>query len=443
MIKITAFGGYSKIGKSMTAIRIDDKIIITDMGADIERLVNYEEEERNISVKNKEPLLENGIIPDDRELYEKDGSKVIAIVLTHGHLDHIWAAPFLAGKYKCPVICSPFTERILSHIAYNMKSKDLQILKINTGTNYKLADGISIELVHITHSIPNSTVAVIHTKYGAIAYANDWKFDNFPTLGNKPNYERLEALGREGIFALISDSTNVDEEGFAFSESVVKMMLEDVIRKSLSNKTIFITTFSSHIARIKNITEISRKLGREVLVFGRSMDMYLSSAINVGIIKKSEVPPATTRANTMNNLLRQVSGKPGKYVIICTGHQGEPGAFLDKLATGRLNYRLSQEDGVIFSSRTIPTPLNIANRGALQRALQDYGVSIADNIHASGHAYRNEQKEFLKMLKPKHYIPSHGGLEKLTSAIGLSKELGYELNKNAHILLDRQEIVLD
>ncbi|MCL5009641.1 MAG: ribonuclease J, partial [Candidatus Parvarchaeota archaeon] len=230
---------------------------------------------------------------------------------------------------------------------------------------------------------------------------------------------------------------------YTFSESVVRTMLEDVIKKSLSNKTIFVTTFSSHIARIKNIIEISRKLNRQVLIFGRSMSMYISAAIDTKIIEKSKFPEVITRRVKVNEILRYVRGKPGKYVIICTGHQGEKGAFLDKLVTGQYEYKLGNDDAVIFSSRVIPTSLNIANRSMLQVALERLNVNIADNIHVSGHGSKNDYKLMLKMFRPKHLIPSHGGMDKISVAIDLAKDMGYELNKTSHILLNGQELVLD
>jgi ribonuclease J len=443
MIKIHAFGGYSKIGKSMTAIDVDGEIILTDMGADIEKLVNFEDDKSYITIRDTDALIENGVIPDDRRFFEEEGKKVKAIVLTHGHLDHIWAVPFLASKYKCPVIATPFTIKVVEHLMKNVKQKGLRIKMLNTGTKYKISQDLTLEFVNITHSIPNSVLAVIHTNYGAVVYANDWKFDDTPTLGRKPDYDRMEVLGKEGVHTLILDSTNVDQEGYTFSESVVRTMLEDVIKKTLGNKTIFITTFSSHIARIKNIVEISRKLNRQVLIFGRSMAMYIKAAIDTKTIEKSKFPEVATKRENINNILKFIKNKPGKYVIICTGHQGEKGAFLDRLATGQYEYRLGPEDAVIFSSRVIPTPLNIANRSMLQNALEETNANIADNVHVSGHASKNEHKIMLKLLKPRHYIPSHGGMDKISAGIEMAKELGYELNKTSHILLDGQELIFE
>jgi ribonuclease J len=443
MIKVKAFGGYSKIGKSMTAIDIDGEIIITDMGADIEKLVNFEEDKNDITVNDLTALIDNNVIPDDRDFFMKEGKKVKAIVLTHGHLDHVWAVPFLSQKYKCPVIATPFSMKVIENLMKNFKAKSLRLIPLNTGTPYNISDSIKLELVNVTHSIPNSSMIALHTKYGAIIYANDWKFDNTPTLGRKPDYEKLEQLRKEGIFLLISDSTNAEVDGYTFSESIVKTMLEDIVKKTLDNKTIFISTFSSHIARIKNIVEISRKLNRNTMIFGRSMDMYIKAAISTNVINKGTLPEVAFRREQINGLLKHVYDRPGKYVIICTGHQGERGAFLDKLITGQYQYRLSGEDAVIFSSRTIPTPINEANKGMLKSALESLNVNVADNVHVSGHASKNDHKLLIKMLMPKHLIPSHGGIEKLSANIELAREFGYELNKNSHILLDGQEITLE
>ncbi len=443
MIKIQTFGGYSKIGKNMTAIDVDGEIVIADIGADIEKLVDFEEDKNRISVHDTAALIKNGVIPDDTRFFEENGRKVKAIVLTHGHLDHIWGVSFLAAKYKCPVIATPFTMKVLDNLMRNFKQKGLNTVTLNTGTVYKLSDSISVELVNITHSIPNSAIAAIHTKYGAVVYANDWKLDDTPTLGQKPNYARMQELGDNGVHTLILDSTNVDQDGYTFSESVVRTMLEDVIKKALSNKTIFITTFSSHIARIKNIIEISRKLNRQVLIFGRSMAMYIGSAVEANIIERSKFPEVITKKTRVNDILRYVRGRPGRYVVICTGHQGEKGAFLDKLVTGQYEYGLGSDDAVIFSSRVIPTPLNMANRSMLQTALEDLDVNIADNVHVSGHGSKNDYKIMVKTLRPKHLIPAHGGMDKISAAIDVARDLGYELNKTSHILLDGQELTFD
>ena len=149
-----------------------------------------------------------------------------------------------------------------------------------------------------------------------------------------------------------------------------------------------------------------------------------------------------TRSEDINRALRVVKENPNKYLIICTGHQGERNSFLDKLTSGVYHYKLSSEDGIIFSSETIPTPVNIANKMALLKRLESSGVQIADDVHVSGHAYRNDLKTFLKILKPIHFIPSHGGIDKISAAINVGNELGYQLNKTSHILLDHQELEL-
>ena len=442
MIKIKAIGGYSKIGKNMTAIYIDDEIVITDMGADMEKLVELQDENVNVSTKDKELLIERGAIPNDIDFFEKNRNKVKAIVITHGHLDHIWAVPFLASKYNCPVIATPFTIKVIEHLMSDFNVRYNRIIKLNTGTKYKISDNLVVELVNITHSIPNSSMIAIHTKYGVIMYANDWKLDNTPTLGSPPDYRRMNELRKEGIFALISDSTRVDRDGYCFSESIVKSMLEDVITRNQENRTIFVTTFASHIARLRNINQTARHLRRSVFIFGRSMDMYINAAVSSGIISRDTLPKVITRREDINRALRLVRENPSKYLIICTGHQGEKDSFLDKLSSGAYNYKLSSEDGIIFSSETIPTPVNIANKMALLKKLEVSGARIADNVHVSGHAYKNDLRTFLKILSPKHFIPSHGGVDKISAAINVSNEFGYELNKTSHILLDGQELEL-
>ena len=239
-LQVIAIGGYSEVGKNMTALKVDDEIIILDIGLYIPKLVEYEDEDpKDISVEN---LARKEIIPDD-SILKKYRDKVKAIVIGHAHLDHVGAVPFLCNHYNCPVIATPYTIEILEGLAQekNIRIKN-KIRKLNAGSAIKISNNISIEFVHITHSIIQAVLTVIHTKYGSVVYANDFKLDNSPVLGKKPNYDKLKEIGKKGVIALIAESLYSHNEGKTPSEKVAKEMLKDVLLGTSNHENVVIVT---------------------------------------------------------------------------------------------------------------------------------------------------------------------------------------------------------
>jgi len=268
-------------------------------------------------------------------------------------------------------------------------------------------------------------IIAVHTPYGTLIYANDFKLDNAPTLGEKPNFKRLKQLGEQGVKALIVDSLYADTPMKTPSENIAKEMLKDVLLGVNSKgKAVIITTFSSHIARLKSIVELGKKLKRRIVFIGRSLNKYVSAAKRAGIADLSRQAEFVKYGNKLKKFFKRVK-HPEKYLFIVTGHQGEPGAVLPRMVYQRL-YNFQEEDHVIFSCSIIPVKNNIINREKLDSALKKKKVRLFTDVHVSGHAFREDLRDLLHLLKPEQIIPTHANKEKLNAMKELALETGYK-----------------
>ena len=300
-----------------------------------------------------------------------------------------------------------------------------------------------VEFVNITHSTIQCAIIAVHTPYGIVLYANDYKLDNSPVMGDKPNYKRLKEMSKIGIKALIVDCLYAPDERKTPSEKIAQGLLEDVLFTTDNHKAgIIITTFSSHIARLKTITEFGRKLNREVVFFGRSLNKYVGAASKVGMAPFLSYARMVAYRNQMEKTLKTIHKNKSKYLLVCTGHQGEPGAILDRISRNQLKYPLGADDQVIFSSKTIPTPVNQANRLELEKRLRKHHVRIFDNVHVSGHGGREDLRDLVKLTNPENVIPSHGDIEKLKAGVELAVEMGYKQNSTVHLAFNGQKLIL-
>jgi len=440
MIEIYAVGGYNEVGKNCTAIKVDDEIVIVDMGIHLENYIKLTEDEDLISV-DADKLIEVGAVPDVSVLI-KSKNKIKAIVISHAHLDHLGAVPFLANKFNCPIFGTPFTNEVLKAILKDDKIKmNNEIKTLNSNSTFKLSKNIKIEFIHITHSTPQTALVAIHTKYGIVLYANDFKLDYTPTLGKPPNFKRLREIGKQGVIALIVESTYANDARKMPSEKVAKEMLGDVLLNiDNKNNLILVTTFSSHIARLKSIIEFGKKLNRKIIFMGRSLSKYVKAAENCGIVKFSNEVEILKFGRQIERRLKKIGRERKKFLLVMTGHQGEPKSVLYRIAKGDLKFKLSHEDNVVFSCKTIPTPTNIANREALENELKLLGVRIFKDIHQSGHAAREDLRDFINMLKPENIIPAHGNEEMKKALVDLTKEMDYKPGKNVFLVKNGNKI---
>ena len=437
MIEICTVGGYNEVGKNMTAVNVDGEVVIFDMGIHLESYIKYTEDEDIINVDPSE-LIKVGAVPDITKI-EKWKGKVKAIIPTHAHLDHIGAVPYLSSNYDAPILGTPFTIAVLKTI---LKDEGItiqnKIRKLAQNSIFQLSKNLKVEFINITHSTPQTVMVALHTKYGIILYANDFKFDRFPTLGEKPNYKRLKELGKKGVLCLIVDSTYSQSCKKTPSESVAKEMLRDVLLGTGNRgKAVFVTTFSSHIARLRSIVECGKKMNRKIVFLGRSLSKYCKASESVGIAKFSDVRIVKYRKDIKRTLGKMHKSGIGKYLVVLTGHQGEPKAALSRIVNGELGFNFEPDDHVVFSCKTIPTPTNMENRRVLEEKLKNQHVRIFTDIHVSGHAAREDSRDLIELVRPKHIIPAHGE-HKMTSAMAdLALEMGYK-EKDIHVMKNGQ-----
>jgi len=428
-MKLHTLGGYNEVGKNMTALEVGDDIVILDMGYDMEELIDMESSVESSPTKS---LIQAGVIPDDGTLY-KQREKVKGIVIGHGHLDHVGAVAKMAGSYNCPIIASPYTMKIVEEqIALDDKEVKNERIVLEPGNIYNLTSNFALEFVNVTHSIPDSMLTVLHTPEGRMAYGLDFRIDRNPVLGDEVDLDRLESLGREGVKILIGDSTRVSDKGASLTESAVKEQLRakfDHIHEDRS--AIIVTTFSSHIERLKSILEVNG--GRRKVAFvGRSLKDYTGPAVDLGYIDLKNEEVASYRGEVYE-LFEKISENREKWLIICTGNQGEERSVLKKLSKDQYPFQLQKGDHIIFSTSTIPTLINKAERYKLERDLKKKDVTMHLDIHASGHGHREDLRELIQVLNPDIMIPGHGDIHKLAEHATLAQEEGYKLNEDLFI----------
>jgi len=282
----------------------------------------------------------------------------------------------------------------------------------------------------------------LHTPEGIVLYANDFKLDDNPVLGLPPNYDLLKKIAKEGIKALIVDSLYSGAEIKTPSEKIARALVEEVLT-TIKNEdsAIFVTTFSSHIARLKSIVDYAKKLDRDIYFVGRSMKKYVSAAIDVGMCPFQKDIYLTSYKRQVESVMKKVEKNRNNSLVVCTGHQGEPGSIMDRLSRGVMPFKFRSRDNVVFSSKTIPTPVNVENRNQMDKRLKKFGVRIFDNIHVSGHAGREDLRDLITLIRPLNIIPAHGSVEQLMPMISLAKEMGYKPS-NCHSLRNGQKLKL-
>lgn len=369
------------------------------------------------------------------------------MLLSHAHLDHIGATPYISYRYKAPVVSTPFTIAVLKRLLEDGNVKIPNKLEVVQPNGTFLVRGrkrnYQAEFINITHSTPHTAIIAVHTPKGAVVYVNDYKLDNTPVLGMPPNYQALRRLSKQGVKALVVDSLYSGLEAKTPSEKIARAMVEETLI-TVENKdaAVFASTFSSHIARLKSIVDYSKKLNRKVYFLGRSLKKYVLAAIDVGMCPFKNDIYLGSYKNQVDSILKKVAKNRRNSIVVCTGHQGEPGSIMDRLSKGKLPFQFQKNDNIVFSSKTIPTPVNIANKGNMDKRFKKIGVRIFDNVHVSGHGGREDLRDLISILNPEHIIPSHGSTNILIPAIELSKELGYRMGKTCHLMQNGESLKL-
>lgn len=357
------------------------------------------------------------IVPDISfiEKYKKD---LLGIIITHGHEDHLGAVAWLSPKLQAPVYCTPFAAELLKNkLAEKNLIDDTPLRVQRLGSRFDIGP-FDVELVAVTHSIPEPACVVIRTSAGTIAHSGDWKLDRTPAIPPAMDENRLREIGKEGVDVLVCDSTNVLRAGHSPSEADVAIGLEKLIRSA--KKRVAVTTFASHVGRLTSIVKAARAVGRDVVLAGRAMHTVSAAAKEIGLLKEAGY---LLDQDAFAELPRS------KCLLVCTGSQGEARAAMARIASGNHRFiKFDRGDMAIFSSKTIPG--NEKSVAAVFNDLAEQGVEIvtADEamIHTSGHPRQGELLEFYDWLKPAALIPMHGEMRHLDFHTGFAKRSGIE-----------------
>src|SRR3989344_2313307 len=439
-MEICTVGGFEEVGKNMTAVKVGNDVFIFDVGLYLPAIIELQEQESQQERYTERKLRSVGAIPDDKVL-DKLGwaDKVRAICIGHTHLDHVGGVPYIAGRYpKAPILATPFTIEVLESILrdekISLKNKRVSV-NPNSSFNVKGESGeYKIEFVHATHSTLQSTFVALHTKEGVFLYTLDFKFDKHPVIGDPPNYKRLHELSKKGIKVAVVDSLYSGAERRTASERIARNLIQEAISNCRGKNTaLIVTTFSSHIARLKSIVDFGKKTNREIIFLGRSLNKYVQAAQNIKKCPFIKDIKIIKYKKQVNSFLKNLEKNRGNYLIVCTGHQAEPGSILDRMVNDKTPFKFKDGDNVIFSSSVIPAAVNINSRDLIDKKLRKKGVRIQTDIHVSGHGGREDIRDLIEITKPKHIIPAHGSLQQETPMIELATELGYKFQETVHL----------
>lgn len=416
-LRVAVLGGLEEIGRNCTLIEYGDDIIIIDLG------LQFPEEDM--------PGIDY-IIPNMSYLKGKE-KNIRGVIITHGHYDHIGGIPHIMPSLGYPPLYAlPITVGVIKKRQEDFK--DVKPLKINVvKSSDKLQLGaLGVEFFHLNHNIPDSTGVVIRTPEGTIIHTGDWKFDYQP-IGEQPaDLQRIAQIGSEGVLALLSDSTNASQPGHQISESEIAHNLEDILVKAPGR--VIIGTFASLLSRIKQLIEISEKMGKVVALGGFSMKSNVEIAKELGYMKFN--PKTLVDLRTINKY------PPNKVVIICTGAQGEKNASLMRIASGEhRDVTLTPGDTVVFSSSVIPGNERTVQR--LKDTLFRKGAEVLHyqmmDVHAGGHAKAEDVKLMIRLLNPKYFVPIHGNHFLLHYNARVATSLG--MSKNNVFIADNGQVM--
>jgi len=399
-VSMIALGGLGEIGKNMMALRYRNEIIVIDCG---------------LSFPEEEMLGVDIVIPDITYLLE-NREMVKAIVLTHGHEDHVGSLPYVLKQLPVPVYGTRLTLGLVKRKLHehNMDNADLREIQVKQ----TLSIGrFKIEFFRVNHSIADCVGVAVHTPVGTIVHSGDFKFDQTPVDGQMADFHRLAELGDGGVLALLSDSTNADRPGYTPSERTVGKTLREILATESSR--ILVASFASHILRIQQVITAAAEFGRKVAVVGRSMENVVEVALELGYL---DVPK-----HTLVDVEEAARMAPGKVVILTTGSQGEPMSALARMSTAdHKKIDIMAGDVVIIAASPVPgnettvmrTIDNLFRRGA--RVIYESSAGV----HASGHASQEELKLMLNLVRPKYFVPIHGEYRHLVHHSELAEHVG-------------------
>ncbi|MFC5464815.1 ribonuclease J [Lederbergia graminis] len=404
-LSIFALGGLNEVGKNMYAIQNDDDIIVIDCG-------NKFPDESLLGI--------DLIIPDITYLVENK-EKVKALIVTHGHEDHIGGIPYFLKQLNVPVYATRFTLGLIElKLREHKILRESELIEINPDSKVKIGD-MDVSFFRVFHSIPDCLGIVFHTAQGNIVHTGDFKFDLTPASNEHSDIHRMAEIGREGVLLLLSESTNAERPGFTPSEQMVGEHLEQAFMKAKAK--IFVTTFASNVSRLQQVVNAAQKTNRKLVLLGRTMVNVVKIAMERGYIIVPEemiIEPRDMYDYASENL-----------AILCTGSQGEPLAALARLSTGEFrDVDVLPGDTVIFAAGPIP-----GNERGITTIVDNlfelganviYGSGSTSGMHVSGHGYQEDLKLMLTLMRPKYFIPIHGEYRMLYHHRRLAESVGVE-----------------
>ncbi len=402
-LKIIPLGGLNEIGKNMTVYEHGGEIIVVDCG---------------MGFPDGDMYGIDLVIPDVTYLV-KNKARIRGLFITHGHEDHIGAIPYVLKQVNMPVYCTRLTAGLIKlKLEEHGLLKSTKLITVEAGEMIKVGK-FYVEFIHVNHSIADSVAFAIHTSMGVLVHTGDFKIDSTPIDGEVIDLGRLGELGKEGVLALLADSTNVERPGYTMSERIVGKTFDRLFTGC--KQRIIVTTFASNVHRIQQVIDAAAACGRKVAVTGRSMENIMKVATELGYMKLPR--------NTVVDINKIKSQPLDKQVIVTTGSQGEEMSALYRMAFSQhRQIDVGPGDRVIISASAIPG--NEKTVGRVINELFRKGVDVvydkSDPLHVSGHACQEELKIIHALTKPKFFIPVHGEQKMLRRHMKLAMEMGMD-----------------
>ena len=418
-LRYLPLGGLGEVGRNMWALEWENQVLVIDAG-----LMFPSEEMHGVDL----------VIPDISYLLRKD-KKVLGIVLTHGHEDHIGALPFVLKQLRVPVFGARLTLGLVKpKLKEHRVLREADLREVRMGDQFQLGP-FRVELVAVCHSIPDAAALAIRTPVGMVVYSGDFKLDDDPPEGRRTDLPRLAQLGREGVLLLLSDSTNSERDGHSGSERDLIEPFQRIFREAPGR--IVVASFASNLHRIQQLITLAAEHGRKVVVAGRSLQNNVKTAQQLGYLR---VPQGLTVP------LKQVeSVPPSRLLLLMAGSQGEPLSSLSRYANrSHPAVGVQKGDWVVISATPIPGNETLVNRtiNNLYKHGAEVFYSTTGKVHVSGHAYRDEIRQLVEAVRPRFFIPVHGEFRQLlhNSRIALAAGVHPE---NVRIVEDGQVVLLE